>query len=848
VRVTAKELVERFSVSASCNRLWPAAESTVVSTEFSKEPFTFCVSFYDTGWQTVVFTAYKTNAASVTDSLHVYCTSPLHQDSLLAFDRDSVALKTPAVRDRNVTYYWGLGASVRYSSPLCSTRVVATAPHYTGRGSLWVGDGRFSSPADSFAFFLRDTVRPVIACVNEELVSSDTIYTSDSIFTFKARIADSPSGPVDSASVNGQGFDAKTGDVYYKIFDRVYAHTAANPLALSVYCLDHFQNGNAARKTFWLVFSKTLPHAKKARIVVLTPAFDTVTVTAQPYFLSGRIENNSPDPLSLSLFVYVNNSVSPLVRSITGAAAAWDWLVPLLTGQNTVRIIGVDNKNGDVLDWKELLLLYTPDAPDTLPPRILDILADGRPAQDLYTSKSSVVLSVRALDDGSGIDTLFINGRAAAAQGLWYFDTLPLAHTQAGNEAAVVAVDRRKNAARQTAVIFKNNPPVLQKWPRSAFIKADSAYTDTLRAVDPDNDTLIYQRTEGPAGLFVGQNGLISWTPATTDTGGSKVTIRIWDGYQPVFVTFMLYVSLPGQPPPRPVSFATRAEDFPAFLVAGKDTLKMSLSVTNGSGIPPFAFTARIVGMKPLLLNNSSDSSFTWAPLASDTGYKQIIAVVKDQFPSTDTLYPRVLVVPPDRPCSISVSYAADTLSNGAIDLNSHRRPFTMVFRVHDPDNPLSERHSVSLFDTRTRTASVFDSALIDTFVYSVDPAVFTGYDTIVASVREKSNADTIRVRLYFGTPPDAPAAVSPLNYAIVNTASVALSFSGHDPDSDTLTYDVYFGTSPVSLSLAATTQATTYTVYGLASNTTYYWRVNARDWKSQTPGQLWQFTTGLVN
>jgi hypothetical protein len=186
-----------------------------------------------------------------------------------------------------------------------------------------------------------------------------------------------------------------------------------------------------------------------------------------------------------------------------------------------------------------------------------------------------------------------------------------------------------------------------------------------------------------------------------------------------------------------------------------------------------------------------------------------------------------------------------DTLANGTLNLNSLRAPFRLVFRIFDPDNPLVERHDVTVFQSKTHTTSTFDSAVVDTFGLTIDPSVNTGVDTITASVRDASTGDTVRVRLYYGSPPDAPAAVFPLNFSQVNQASVTVQFFCSDPDGDTVTYDVYAGTSPSVLSRIATTADTSVTLYGLSPATTYYWYVAARDWKSQTTGQLWQFSTG---
>jgi hypothetical protein len=849
VSVAVKELVDSFSVSASSNRLWTSAESTVTAPSFSSEPFQFLVSFFDTGWQSIRITTYRTNNIYKEETLSVYCKSPLDQMPVSVVALDSVTLRTPRVSDRDVTYFWSFGAGIRFISPVCSTTASITAPVLRGKGTLWVWDGRVSSPADSFSFVLRDTIGPQIACANDNtVISNDTIYTSDSVFTFRALITDNFSGNVDSASVNGSSFDGKNNSVYYKLFDAVYAHTTANPLRLSVYALDHFQNGIAAGKIFWLAFSTTVAHTKKINIVVLSPAHDSTIITLPAFLCAGRVDNISLDSLDLTLHAWVNGIPEPAVQTVSNARSAWEWNLVLPAGEDTVRVIAIDNSNGSVLDLKEFKLFYIPDAPDSTPPLILAVTADGLPAQGLFTGSSTVVLGIKAFDEGSGIDTLLINGvvRPPSA-GFWYYDTVALLHRPQGNQFLITAIDRKKNAVRQAVIIYRNRQPLIQAWPKSSFIYADSAYSDTLTAFDPDNDTLVYQRMAGPSGLAVSKKGIISWTPAKADTGTHAVTIRVWDGYQPVFATYSLFVSLIGQGPPKPVSFLTSEADFPQFLVAGKDSLTRTLRIKSGTGIAPFSFSCRVVGRKAPLLDNSTDSVISWLPSLADTGYRQFIVVVKDQFPSTDTLYPRILVAPPNRPCSVAVAShtPADTLKNGAINLNTLRGPFQIVFRVFDPDNPLVERHYVSLFDSRTHTTSSFDSAVVDTFGLTIDPTVLSGYDTIVATVRDASSWDTARVRLYYGSPPDAPVAVFPLNFSQVNQASVILRFSCGDADSDTLSYDVFAGTSPTGLSRIGTMADTSVTMYGLSPSTTYFWSVTAKDWKSQTAGPLWQFSTG---
>ena len=79
-----------------------------------------------------------------------------------------------------------------------------------------------------------------------------------------------------------------------------------------------------------------------------------------------------------------------------------------------------------------------------------------------------------------------------------------------------------------------------------------------------------------------------------------------------------------------------------------------------------------------------------------------------------------------------------------------------------------------------------------------------------------------------------------------IKPPSLTLSWICSDPDSDTLTYDVFFGTSNPPTSQVATGQSgATLSRTGLSNSTTYYWKVNATDSKgATTPGAAWSFTT----
>ncbi len=91
---------------------------------------------------------------------------------------------------------------------------------------------------------------------------------------------------------------------------------------------------------------------------------------------------------------------------------------------------------------------------------------------------------------------------------------------------------------------------------------------------------------------------------------------------------------------------------------------------------------------------------------------------------------------------------------------------------------------------------------------------------------------------------PFAPIATSPTDGGNYSVASGSASWSCTDPDNDTLTYDVYLGTSPTSLTVVTTGISTkSYSFSNLTVGTTYYWKVVASDNHSnKTVSQIWSF------
>jgi len=99
--------------------------------------------------------------------------------------------------------------------------------------------------------------------------------------------------------------------------------------------------------------------------------------------------------------------------------------------------------------------------------------------------------------------------------------------------------------------------------------------------------------------------------------------------------------------------------------------------------------------------------------------------------------------------------------------------------------------------------------------------------------------------------PPNVPSSPFPANGSTSVSVNVDLSWQGGDPDSgDTVTYDVYFGTSSSPPIVVHNQSSLIYDPGTLAYYTYYYWKIVAWDnHGASTAGPRWQFrTTYAVN
>jgi hypothetical protein len=96
--------------------------------------------------------------------------------------------------------------------------------------------------------------------------------------------------------------------------------------------------------------------------------------------------------------------------------------------------------------------------------------------------------------------------------------------------------------------------------------------------------------------------------------------------------------------------------------------------------------------------------------------------------------------------------------------------------------------------------------------------------------------------------PPNTPSNPSPANAATnQNYPSVTLSWTGGDPEGETVVYDIYFGTAASPPLVKSNHTTTGYTVGSLVSYTRYYWKIVAKDGTSTSTSPVWSFMTKPV-
>jgi len=95
--------------------------------------------------------------------------------------------------------------------------------------------------------------------------------------------------------------------------------------------------------------------------------------------------------------------------------------------------------------------------------------------------------------------------------------------------------------------------------------------------------------------------------------------------------------------------------------------------------------------------------------------------------------------------------------------------------------------------------------------------------------------------------PPETPENPFPENNSLEQNPST-ISWECTEPDGETLTYDIYFGTSDTPELIEQNYLENSYQLSELTGNQKYYWRIKAKDsYGNEITGPLWNFTTDFL-
>lgn len=839
VMLAVPEQVEYFRVISPGNRLFEGGEVTNMPPEgksLSSGPFSFVFSFNDTGANSIKFLTRRVNGEETQEEIDFYVRSPLSQKHVDGDFGKLVRLRTGGVGDRDVVYIWDFRMGTRVMSSVPDTSVVLLFAGADGAGTLQVSDGYHFSPAQPFTFSFVDNTPPEIRFLQDNyIISGNTIRTAETAFFMGISIKDRGIGGADSASINGHPFDIVQDSLYIKIFDRL--DTLKDSIPLLIYAMDNPVNRNDTTIKMWLVYDPEAARTGGLTMSVLVPPSDSTIYSVKKLLIMGAVEWFANDSIDVELRIR-NGNDSGKVQVKGKYHAEWYFETDLNKGINKITITAFD-KNGDSLSSISRVVISDPSGADTLPPVILETTVEGRDASGLVIPSDTAVLKVIAFDEGSGIDSLIVNGVSYPGDGDYFWNIpLPISHLAEGNSFTLRVIDKNRLETRKNLLVYKNAKPVVVRAPQPPFpIPAGNIYRDSIIVRDPDNDPIQIKLLRGDPSMLAGADGSLFWNVDSSKIGTHIFEISLYDGYETVVYTFRMMV-IDSADIRESVKFTTTEGDFPEFLETGT-LFKMFLETDTSRGARPYQYSASLIESgRPVMVR---DDTLLWTPVSLDTGMVHLKITVTDTFMTSDTLFPSILIVPPNRHLKIDLIEKGDTISSGALDLSDSSTTVKVKFHINDPDTSKVEMFSAGALIQGRYNALAVDSARNFSLTLN-SRRIDSGFDTVIVTAKDRSgHTDTYRMAVYYGTAPEIPGTPYPENGSILNDSLIRFSWDGGDVDGP-VHYSLYASFCPEPVLLSENLQSSSFTLNNLSRSGAYCWKVVASDGKRTVEGPEWSF------
>lgn len=233
------------------------------------------------------------------------------------------------------------------------------------------------------------------------------------------------------------------------------------------------------------------------------------------------------------------------------------------------------------------------------------------------------------------------------------------------------------------------------------------------------------------------------------------------------------------------------------------------------------------------------DGTFSYTHDGSETTSDSFEYEADDTNGGTDQATVTITITPVDDPPEVS-----NPISDVEVDENAADTIIDLTNVFTDPDNDDSAiTKAVQSNDNPSLvTASIVGNTL--TLDYQADQ-----FGTATIVIRGTSNGKTVDDDFEVtvnevNNAPNAPSDPSPAYDAEFVENDVDLSWTCSDPDTDPLTYDIYFGTDSNPPLVSTDESSTTYDPGTLDYNERYYWKIVADDGTDTTASPVWSFKT----
>lgn len=357
---------------------------------------------------------------------------------------------------------------------------------------------------------------------------------------------------------------------------------------------------------------------------------------------------------------------------------------------------------------------------------------------------------------------------------------------------------------------------------------------------DPDNDSLIATLvTDVIHGILnLNSDGAFDYTPDEEYFGLDSFTYRAFDGLEysneaTVYLTVTAVNDPPNTPSnPNPPDGATDVSTHIILSWIGGDPEgdNVTYDVYFGDSSPP----SKVAGNQTATTYDppgelQNDTTFYWQIIAWDEYGASATGPIWSFTTEAQTNQPPY---EPSNPVpnngATDVSIYTDLSWSGG-DPDGDNVTYDVYFGTNSPPPKVSDKQSSTSYNPNTlefNTTYYWQIVAWDEYGLSTIGPVWsftTGYNN----------------------PPNEPSNPIPANGAANVAIDSNLKWTGGDPDGDTVTYDIYFGTATPPPLKQENHTSTIYDPGTMSYSTTYYWQIIAYDeFEVKTEGIIWYFTT----